>query len=95
MLQHLTVMYRLSYIIWLQLAAEFGGCSLCILTSPLTMITISPAKYNLWSMQTSDLPPARLLDNICISVTNFHLHLLTNIIRKAKVNTTTCQPYHV
>ena len=29
-------MYSFSYIHWLQLAAEYGGCSLCIMTSPLS-----------------------------------------------------------
>ena len=36
MLQHLTATYSFSYINWLQLAAEYGECSLRILTSPLT-----------------------------------------------------------
>ena len=27
-LQHSTAMYSISYISWLQLAAEYGGCSL-------------------------------------------------------------------
>ena len=35
MLQYLTARYSISYISWLQLAAEYGGCSQCILTSPL------------------------------------------------------------
>ena len=37
MLQHSTVMYSVSYIIWLQPAFEYGGCSEIILTSPLKL----------------------------------------------------------
>ena len=33
-LQYSTAMYSFLYINWLQLAAEYGGCSLQILTSP-------------------------------------------------------------
>ena len=32
MLQHSRAMYGISYISWLQLAAEYGGCSQLILT---------------------------------------------------------------
>ena len=31
-------MYSISYISWLQLAAEYGGCSQLILMSPLTIL---------------------------------------------------------
>ena len=44
MLQHSRAMYSISYIRWLQLAAEYEGCSQLILTSPLRIhgISISP-----------------------------------------------------
>ena len=36
MLQHPKAKYSISYISWLQQAAEYGGCSQLILTSPLS-----------------------------------------------------------
>ena len=38
-------MYSFSYIIWQQLAAEFGGCSQLILTYPLNHRTDLPKKH--------------------------------------------------
>ena len=38
MLQHSRVMFSISYISWLQLAAEYGGCSQIIVTSPLIFL---------------------------------------------------------
>ena len=38
MLQQSRTLYIIPYISWLQLAAEYGGCSQLILTSPLSLV---------------------------------------------------------
>ena len=46
MLQHSTDMYRFPYTSWLQLTAEYGGCSQTMLMSPLT--------WNVWVHDFTD-----------------------------------------
>ena len=47
MLQHSTATYSFSYIILLQLAAEYGSCSQGILTSPLMYFVFRPQRMQL------------------------------------------------
>ena len=50
MLQHSTVIYSISYIIWLQPAAEYGGCSQIILTSPLIITPLERKTRTLFTL---------------------------------------------
>ena len=63
MLQHSRAMYSISYIGWLQLAAEYGGCSQLILTSPLIL--------GIFSVFLSDIM-SDVFSWYCL--TTFHIH---------------------